>query len=267
MIEKTKKVSKKFLYLIIFSYAIEGLVENTFTSAWPSISSALNVDISLIGVATMISYVGSSTTCILADRIRKKLGTNYSSILTLAFYIMSFIIMFFARNIISVMLAVGIMGFGIGLNEINSDSYVIKAYDAKWDSFLHAFWGVGSFVAPVLLGLSLHFTLSYHFSLITVVIICLITILIYISFKRSWLETRKTLPKEVLDLHFVTEEEKNFKIKFFDLLKIKKVILAFICFFLLNGIVRTITAILATLLVGQKMLLPETATFVFSFIS
>lgn len=153
MIENTQKVSKKFLYLIIFSYAIQGLVENTFTSAWPSISSALNVDISLIGVATMISYVGSSTTCILADRIRKKLGTNYSSILTLAFYIMSFIIMFFARNIISVMLAVGIMGFGIGLNEINSDSYVIKAYDAKWDSFLHAFWGVGSFVAPVLLGL------------------------------------------------------------------------------------------------------------------
>jgi MFS family permease len=262
---KVKKVSKIFLYLIIFSYAVEGLVENSFASAWPSISQALRVEISFIGILTMIYYASSSMGCVLASDIRKRIGTNYSSILSLVLYILSLIIIAFTKDIVFIVVGVVIMGLGVGNTEVNTDSYVIKAYDAKWDSFLHAFWGVGSFAAPLLLSLSLHYTSSYKVSMIVVIAICIMTMLFFITCKSYWSLLKKNLPSDVIDLHSVTEEEKKFKISFFDLIKIKKVIAALLCFFIINGIVRAIIVILPTLLVAQKMLIPETAGFVFSF--
>ena len=265
MNSQAPKLSKIFLYLVIFSYAVEGLVESTFASAWPAISSALNINIAHVGAAMTIYYIGSSITCIMASGIRKKLGTNYTSILSLAFYIFALLIMIISKNVILVMLAIVIIGCGVGITEVNTDSYVIKAYDAKWDSFLHAFWGVGSLVAPLLVGFSLRYTSSYHLALIMVVVICVITVIFFMWCKRYWVKKKQTLPKEVVDLHSVTEEEKNFKVSFIDLLKIDKVVPALICFFVINGIVRTIAATLATLLVGQKMMMTETASFLFSF--
>ena len=191
MTKATTKISKKFLYLIIFSYAIEGLVENTFATAWPSISSALHINISHIGIVISIYYICSSVSCILTSGIRKKLGTNYTSILSLAFYILAYIIMFFAKGVAPLMLGVVALGFGVGITEVNTDSYVIKAYDAKWDSFMHAFWGVGSFAAPLILGFSLYLTSSYHLSLVFVLIICLITVFVFIIYKRAWIGIKK----------------------------------------------------------------------------
>ena len=193
-----KKVSKIFLYLIILSYAVEGLVENSFASAWPSISNSLNIEISFIGILTMIYYASSSIGCIVASDIRKRFGTNYSSILSLVLYIIALAIIAFTRNIIFIVFGIVIMGMGVGNTEVNTDSYVIKAYDAKWDSFLHAFWGVGSFAAPLILGLSLHYTSSYQVSMIVVIGICILTMLFFIMCKRHWVMVKKNLSSDVV---------------------------------------------------------------------
>ena len=213
----------------------------------------------------MAYYASSSVGCILASDTRKKLGTSYSSILSLAFYILSLLIVAFANNVALIVLAVLIMGFGVGITEVNTDSYVIKAYDAKWDSFLHAFWGVGSFVAPLLLRFSLRQTSSYQVSTFIVIAICLVTMGFFLVCKRSWIELRKKYSKEIVDLHSVTEEEKNFKITFRNLLKVDKIVPALVCFFLINGIVRAAVVILPTLLVAQKMLIPKDIGLVFPF--
>lgn len=52
------------------------------SSAWPIIVKSLRVDISFIGVLVMISYMGSISISPNTYRVRQKIGTNYTMILT-----------------------------------------------------------------------------------------------------------------------------------------------------------------------------------------
>ena len=266
LVEKDKKVSKNFLFTIFFCYAILGLCAPVVTSIWPEIAKEIAVDASLLGIVVTLNCVASGISSFFAFKVRRKLGTNYTNILGLVFFAISMIMFIYIKNYFMVIVAMVILGFGNGLIDVNSNSYVVKAYDAKWVSFMHSCWGLASSVGPIFMSAAIIYTPSYKngFKMILALIILAIAILLVLKMK--WSKQKQFLDKDLVDLHSVTEEEKNSNVSMADVLKQKGVKGMLTCFTLANGAGCAMLAWLATIVVAQKGIsVVEGATAVTAF--
>ena len=59
--------------------------------------------------------------------------------------------------------------------------------------------------------------------------IMIIDIILLLFAKASWIKQKKSLPKEVVDKHSVTDEEKTVNIKMTDLVKEKNILSILLC--------------------------------------
>lgn len=261
----SKRISNVFLYLIFFCYACEGVAEQLISSVWPSISADIKADISLIGVLSIMIYVSSGIASLLAYKIRNKIGTNKTTTLTMAFFSISIIIYIFSKNFIGIAVGMFITGFGLGLNDVGADSYVIKAYDAKQDSILHSCWTVGAFVGTTILTFTMTEFSSYKIGFVIILMIFLCVIICLILAKRNWERKKVNLDENLVKKHSVTEEEKNLNINIFELLKIKNMPFILMCFGIVNAVSRSITVFIATIMVEQYGAKEIVATSVLGF--
>ena len=248
---KSKKISNIFLYLIFFCYACEGVAEQVISSVWPSISNDIKADISLVGVLSIIIYISSGIASLLAYKIRNALGTNRTTTLTMVFFAISIIIYIFSKNFIGIAVGMFITGLGLGLNDVDADSYVLKAYDAKQDSILHSFWAVGAFAGAAILTFTMTKFSSYKLGFVIILMIFIFVIITLIFTKRSWEIQKKYLNKEIVKKHSVNEEEKNVNANILAMIKIKNVIAILFCFGAVNAISRSISVFIATIMVEQ----------------
>lgn len=250
----SQKVSKYFFYLISVSYAIEGLVEVLVGSAWPLIAKTVGADISLIGVFTMISFLGSIVSSPNIYKIRKVLGTNYTMVLSMFCFIVSLIIYTFATNFISIALGAFINGIGIGLTEVNASSYVLKAYDAKEEILLFAFWGMGSVIGSIVMAVAVRYKPPYQSGFVVAIFILIINVILLLPAKVGWKKQRELLSKEVLRFHSVTDEEKRVAIKIGEIVKQKELLLILLSFFIVEGVIVTFNSFVSTIAFKQGMI-------------
>ena len=228
-----------------------GIVDVIVGSVWPVIATSLRVDISLIGVLVMLSYIGSIATSPNTYKIRKKIGTNYTMVLSMLCFVVSLTIYIFARTIYSLAIGMIVNGIGYGLLEVNVSSYVLKAYGIREEAILFSLWSLGSVIGSAIMAISISYFPSYQSGFGVLIVALLINIALLIRTKAKWVVDRQSLPKEVLKLHSVTEEEKKIVVKVNDILKNKKAILVLICFFLVQGVVITLNTIASTILVTK----------------
>lgn len=250
--EKKNQLSKFFLYLMVANYAGEGLAETLPGVTWPMIAEELKFNIGFISILTMVSYIGAGISSLYITKIRKKLGTNYTLIITNMIFIVGLFLFGFSQSIVVIALGMFIVGLAIGADEVNIDSYVIKAYDASWDSIVHAFNFVGPILITLFFGTFLRYISSYkNIYVYTFVIFIALNIILYLG-KKHWEKRKFTLDNELVERHSVSEEEKNIKMPFLKLLKQKNILKAFACFFLANGISRVLTVCINSIVVSQK---------------
>lgn len=250
----TKKVSKYFFYLISVCYATEGIVEVLVGSIWPTIAKSIGADISLIGILVMVNYLGSFTMSINTYKIRQKIGTNLTMVLSMCCFIISLVIYKFAPDIVLFAIGMFINGMGISLIEVNASSYVLKAYNAKEEAFLNAFWALGSVIGSTIMALAVRYCPQYQTGFFIIIMIMIIDIILLLFAKASWIKQKKSLPKEVVDKHSVTDEEKTVNIKMTDLVKEKNILSILLCFFLVEGVIITTNSLISTISVKQGLL-------------
>lgn len=243
---------KKFLFTIYLCYAILGLCSPIVTSIWPEISKEFAVSASFLGLAVTINYLASGFSSLVTFMVRKKLGTNYTNVFGLSFFVIGLIIFANLRNPIMIIIAMAILGLGNGFVDTNSNSYVVKAYDAKWVSLMHSCWGLASSVGPIIMSVAIVYTSSYRNGFKFVLAIIVITIILLLYLKQNWKKQREHIDKDVLALHSVTEEEKNSDIKMIDVLKMKGVLRMLFCFTFANGSSCAVYAWLATIMVATR---------------
>lgn len=243
----TKKVSKYFFYLISVCYATDGIVEVLVGSVWPTIAKSIGVDISFIGILVMVNFFGSMLMSTNTYKVRQKLGTNYTMILSMLCFIMALILYSFARSIFVFAAGMFINGIGIGLIEINASSYVLKAYDAKEETLLGAFWAIGSVIGSTVMALAIRYNPPYQRGFMIVIAILVINIIFLLFAKASWTKQKQSLSKEIVDRHSVSDEEKKVDVKISHLIKHKKVLLILVCFFLLEGVSLTYGTLISTI--------------------
>lgn len=251
MVEASKKTPKTFLYIIFVCYAAEGIAEQIVGSVWPVLAKDVKVDLSLIGNLTMIFYASSCITSLTTNKIRAKLGSNYTATLAISFFAIATLFFIYSQNFIMLSVGVFINGLGLGIMEVDADSYVLKAYDAKYDSILHSFWGVGAFVGPFVLSYTMKRFFSHRLGFAIILMIYFLIMTALIISKIYWKRIKSTLPESFVNLHSVSEEEKKVDTNILKIFRIKNVFAVILCFFLINGVSRALSAIMATILVTQ----------------
>ena len=252
MKNNNKTISRSFLYIIFACYAAEGVIETLVGSVWPSIAKDINVHLSLIGILTMITYISSIFSCIITNKIRTRLGTNYTTILSVSFFAFAAFLYSISNSFIIYAIGAAIVGLSIIILDINSDSYILKAYGAKETSILHSFYGVGGFIAPLVLSFTISHFSSYKIGYTFFFFIFLMLIVLLLLAKRNWENKKLYLDKDLVDRHSITADEKNTDTSYKNLLRTKNVIPLALLFFLEKSIVRTFNPMVATVLVNQK---------------
>ena len=251
MEEQKKTISKYFFYLISVCYATEGIVDVVVGSAWPVIAESLKVDISLIGILVMVYYLGSIVTSPNTYKIRNQIGTNYTMVLSQILYAIALLLYLIAPNIYVFAAGMFINGIGCGLMEVNANSYVLKAYDVKEESFLSGFWGVGSIIGSTVMAIAVKFNPPYQRGFVILIAMLIVNIILLLLAKRSWKKQKLKLDKALVDIHSVTEEEKTAHAKITDLIKNKNVVIILLCFFLGHSVIVTLNSLVSTIAVNQ----------------
>lgn len=151
-------------------------------------------------------------------------------------------------------MGVFINGLGIGLTEVNSNSYVLKAYDVKEESLLFAFWGMGSVIGSIVMAIAVRYKPPYQMGFVAAIFILVLNIILLLSTKAGWKKQRELLPKEVLKYHSVTEDEKDVVIKIGEIVKQKELLLILLSFFIVEGVIVTFNSFVSTIVFKQGMI-------------
>ena len=175
-------MTKTFMFMIYICFGVYGLCSSLVGGIWPQMASELNIDAAAIGIIFTVTSVASGLSSLVTFKIRQKLGSNLTSILGLTLYAISMILYANAISLPMLFVAGVILGLGNGIIDVNSNSYVVKAYDAKWVSFMHGVWGLTATAAPMLMTFALLYTSSYRngFNIafgITVVVIIILSLM------------------------------------------------------------------------------------------
>lgn len=241
-----------FLIAVFFAFVIYGLVSALFPSVWPQMAIEIGADYTLIGILVVVINIGSGLSSAFSYVIRRKLGTSRSIVLSLCMFVITLLLFLIAKNLVIICLALAFLGIGNGIIDTVINSYVIKAYDSGKISLLHASWGIGSSAGPVLMGLALTNTNNYKNGFLWVIIVLVIVIGLFLALKAYWEEKKKTLDKDFVALHSVSEEEKQSKSNLLDILKIKNGLPFVSCFDVMGATNSTLSAWMATIAVGQR---------------
>ena len=261
-------MTKTFMFMIYICFGVYGLCSSLVGGIWPQMAKELNIDATFIGVIFTITSVASGLSSLRTYKIRQKLGSNLTSVLGLVLYAISMLLYAKALNKTMLIIAPIILGLANGIIDVNSNSYVVKAYDAKWVSFMHAVWGLTATAAPMLMTFALLYTSTYRNGFYITFGIIVIVVIILSFMKSYWIKKRTTIDKEILDMHSVTDEEKSSDIKTTEVLKIKRVLPMLLCFSFSIGSGCAFMAWAATIVVAQKGLTVvegATAAAVYSF--
>lgn len=137
------------LAVIYAAFISLGLPDSLLGSAWPRIYTELNVPVSASGfIAMIISALNS-------ERLIKRFGTNC---VTLVSVILTCIALFgfsFSHRYALLCLFAVPYGLGAGSIDVALNNYVAVHYSNRQMSWLHAMWGVGAAVGPVVMSWSI----------------------------------------------------------------------------------------------------------------
>lgn len=261
-------MTKTFMFMIYICFGVYGLCSSLVGGIWPQMANELNIDATFIGVIFTITSVASGLSSLRTYKIRQKLGSNLTSVLGLVLYAISMLLYAKAVNKTMLIIAPIILGLANGIIDVNSNSYVVKAYDAKWVLFMHAVWGLTATAAPMLMTFALLYTSTYRNGFYITFGIIVIVVIILSFLKSYWIKKRTTIDKEILDMHSVIDEEKSSDIKTTEVLKMKRVLPMLLCFSFSIGSGCAFMAWAATIVVVQKGLTVvegATAAAVYSF--
>ena len=241
-----------FIYLIYTCFVMYGWQASLVGSVWPKMSEDIGAGIILIGILTMVNYISSGILSFSAYKIRMKLGTSRSNVLGLMLAAISMLILANATSFVAIVIATVFLGASAGIIDVNSNSYVVKAYETKWVSFMHACWGLGATIGPMVMSFALVYLKNYRFGFYISFVMMLIISALMLFAKKYWDNKKITLDKEYVELHSVTEEEKEANVGFADILKIKNALKILICFMLANGAGCSLSAWVATMATEQR---------------
>lgn len=239
------------LITIYIAFISLGLPDSLLGSAWPAISTDINVAISAAGIVSMIVAGGTIVSSFFSSKIIRRFGTGRVTTVSVAMTALALLGNSMAPGLIWFCLFAVPLGLGAGAVDAALNNFVALHFKARHMSWLHCFWGIGATAGPIIMALFLANKGGWRngYLLISVVQVCLVVLLFF------------SLPvwKKVEGKQADSEESEKRTLGIATLLKVKIAKPALLSLFCYCGIEATTGLWGSSFLVAYKGVTAETA--------
>jgi len=249
------------LALIYLAFVALGLPDSLLGSAWPAMQGDLGANIPDTGIFPMIFAAGPGVVgmiiaggtivaSLLSDRITRKLGAGLTT--TLGVLVAAIVMFGFSRSTEFWMLCVLAIPYGLAAGTIDAalNNYVARHYSSRHMSWLHAFWGVGALISPLIMGFSLTRGFGWQTGYFSVSMIQIVIAMALFASLPLWKKNKRGVP---------TEEDPGKVLSLREILKIRGVKLVLPAFFAYCAIEATTMYWASSYLVAHRGLYQGTA--------
>ena len=169
------------LIIIYIAFISLGLPDSMLGTAWPMMYPDLGVPVSWAGIIAATVCGGTVLSSLLYARISRRFSTICITSASVAMTAAA-LLLFSAASSFPFLLAIALLlGLGAGSVDTALNNYVALHYKARAMNFLHAFWGIGTLIGPVILSVFFAHGISWRTGYRTLGamqgIVCLILIL------------------------------------------------------------------------------------------
>ena len=143
------------LPLIYICFISLGLPDSLLGSGWPVMQGELSVPLSYAGAVSMTTCVFTIVSSFLSDRLTRRLGAGRLTAVSIA---LTAIALFgFSISDRFFLLILWAVPYGLGAGGVDAvlNHYVALHYKPQHMSWLHACWGLGATVSPLIMSFAL----------------------------------------------------------------------------------------------------------------
>lgn len=168
------------LVIIYLAFISLGLPDSLLGSAWPAMYETFGVSISSAGIISMIVAGGTIVSSLLSDRLIRRLGTSYVTLISVSMTAVALLGISLSGNFVSVCLWAVPLGLGAGSVDAALNNFVALHYKAAHMNWLHSFWGIGTIIGPLIISSALMHSGTWNsaYRLISILQFALVAILI-----------------------------------------------------------------------------------------
>lgn len=190
------------LSIIYIAFISLGLPDALLGSAWPSMSTDLDVAVSYAGIISMIISAGTIISSLFSDKLTKILGTGKVTAISVAITAAALFGFSIAPSFTILCIIAFPYGLGAGAVDAALNNYVALHYKASHMSWLHCFWGIGATIGPYIMGACL--TGGFHWSsgyrIISLLQILLTAVLVFTL--PLWHSSKTEVHEKHIEEHF-----------------------------------------------------------------
>ncbi len=145
-----------FVLVVIYIVFISlGLPDSLFGVAWPVVHTEFGIKENFASFYSIITGVCTGGVSFIAGKVIRKFGTANVTFVSTLFTALGLFCMSIAPNIVVMMLGAVILGYGAGVIDTALNNFVSLHYKAQHMNWLHAFWGVGVTISPLIMSVFL----------------------------------------------------------------------------------------------------------------
>lgn len=176
------------LIVIYLSFISLGLPDSVLGTAWPLMYLDLGASVSMAGFINTAVALCTVVSSLFSQRLIKRLGTWCVTVISIALTFSALYLFSFSRSMASMLLFSVPLGLGAGTIDTALNNYVAKHYSAMQMNFLHAFWGIGTVIAPSMLSVFFSTGRTWREGYIVLAVIQTVIAIIVVLSKPLWKE-------------------------------------------------------------------------------
>lgn len=140
------------LAVIYLAFISIGLPDGVLGSAWPTMYVTLGTGVGNVGLISMVVSMGTIVSSLLSERITRRLGAGRVTLFSTAMTAAALFGFSRSESFFTVILWAVPYGLGAGSIDAALNHYVSLHYESRHMSWLHAMWGIGASLGPIIMG-------------------------------------------------------------------------------------------------------------------
>lgn len=184
-------VTTLLLIIIYLAYVSLGLPDGLLGIAWPEIRQVFSMPIAGAGYMTAVGTIGAVISSFSSGHIIKKIGTG--PVVLISCCLTGFAILGFGLSQDFYFMVALNIPFGLGAGAVDAalNHYVAKNFTSRHMNWLHACWGIGASVGPLIMTAAIAYTDTWRNGYLSVSAVQLTLAVIFLFTLSLWTKQEK----------------------------------------------------------------------------
>lgn len=226
------------LVIIYLAFISLGLPDSLLGSAWPTMYPQLGVESSLMGAVTITIMLGTIVSSVLSNFLTKKLGASWVTAISVVMTAVALLGFSFSNKLWMLILWAIPYGLGAGGVDAALNNYVALHYSSKHMNWLHACWGLGALISPIVMGECLKTQLGWQGGYRIISFVQMAIAVVLFASLPMWKKT--------------VAEEKRSNVRTIDALKVRGIVPVLVMFLCYCALEQTAMSWASSYLVGVR---------------